>query len=77
MASNWDKELEAHDSARSSSDDLRDSLRTIFKSAKAVASLIPDSKNGHGLDEVYEPLEQNGWKSGSQGYGFYRNGRKD
>jgi hypothetical protein len=77
MSSNWDKELEAHNSTRSSSDDLRDSLRTIFKSAKAAASFLPNSKTENGLDDVYEPLEQNGWKSGSQGYGYYRNGRKD
>lgn len=33
------------------------------------------STNSH-LDEIYEPLEQNGWNNGSQGYGYYRKGIK-
>lgn len=77
MASDWDKELAQHDSTRTIGEDLRDSLRSVLKSTHALISNMPTSSKNNDLDEIYEPLETRGWKNGSQGYGYYRNGVKD
>ena len=43
-----------------------------------VASLIPAAARGQtGLEEVYDEFGLDGWKSGTQGFGYYRKGIKD
>ncbi|APG19825.1 hypothetical protein A3780_20505 [Kosakonia radicincitans] len=49
----------------------------IFMGMGSIIKEITKSKEENSLDEVYEPLEQNGWKSSSQGYGYYRKSLKD
>ena len=44
---------------------------------RSVVSNRPRESSTEYLDDVYEPLQQNGWRNGARGYGYYRNGIKD
>ncbi|RAT17291.1 MULTISPECIES: hypothetical protein [Lonsdalea] len=78
MASDWNEELEKYESGRNLKDDITDSFKTIFSTARVIVSHIPTSSTKHNdLDEIYDDLNSDGWKSGPQGYGYYRNGMKD
>lgn len=47
------------------------------KAGALMASHVPDNKKQNQLDEVYEGFDSDGYKHGTQGYGYYRNGKKD
>ncbi|EMC9797275.1 hypothetical protein VO451_001380 [Enterobacter hormaechei] len=80
MSTHWDEQLKLYENNSNFKDDLSDSITTIFSVARVVASNMPNSLKSHDdLDDIYDELKtsSDGWKNGTQGYGYYRNGMKD
>ncbi|WP_141097285.1 hypothetical protein [Pantoea sp. VS1] len=75
MANDWNEELKAYENGRTNKDDLTDCFSVIFSVASGALDIVSNMPNSS--KNLDDELSSDGWKDGTQGYGYYRNGIKD